>query len=245
LSPCFGIISKVIPSLYQKDRYAGGFCVCTIIKEIAQKIVREQFLQNWHFYAIFILFSLLVAVASAYLTSYMRERGKNFASKADFDNLISQLKVTTKTAEEVRTSISHADWTAKELKTLRRIKLEELLESVYLLRRWMDKYQNERFFGNQANDEICPIVKISLISRLYFPEFKLEMLKLNQFSLEYMGWTSGIAIELRGTEGDSVTNSAVWEKLKLEVSVYSSKLQECISQFEEKAPMVMNGIVAV
>lgn len=105
-----------------------------LIREITHQIIREQLLQNWEFYLVLIAAFAVASVVSAFIGSYIRKRGETYATKADLNELLTQLRATTKAAEEVKTVIAHTDWVMKEWKTIRRTKLEELFSSVYALR---------------------------------------------------------------------------------------------------------------
>jgi hypothetical protein len=107
-----------------------------LIKEIALQVVQQGLLSNWLFYAVILALSLVSGVIGAYLSKYFGKRGETAATKADFDEIIRQLKKTTEASEEVRSAVSHADWVAREWKTIRRIKLEELVDSAVSVKAW-------------------------------------------------------------------------------------------------------------
>lgn len=94
-----------------------------VIKQISQQIVNEQILYNYKYYLVIFSILFLASSISNWLAAYVRKRGENFATKADFENLLNQIKAQTKTTEEVKAAINHKDWMSKEWKTLRRIKL--------------------------------------------------------------------------------------------------------------------------
>jgi len=123
-----------------------------LVREIAQQIVREQLLENWLFYGILLAVLLIGSVASAFIGSYIRKRGETYATKADLAELVAQLRATTQAAEEIKTAIAHTDWTAKEWKTIRRIKLEELVGAVYSLREWLEKETQVRIYEEKPTN---------------------------------------------------------------------------------------------
>jgi hypothetical protein len=74
--------------------------------------------------------AILCAAIGAFAGEYLRTRGKNFATKADFEMLQHQLEKQTKLVETVRTEVSQKDWMKREWLNLRRIKLEALVEKL-------------------------------------------------------------------------------------------------------------------
>jgi hypothetical protein len=113
-----------------------------MIREIARQIVQEQFIQNWVFYLVLLLVFLVSAPISNFVSSYFRKRGEGAATKADIASI-------TKAIEQVKTEIAHSDWALRENKTIRRGKLEELIESVYALRPWLSKEEAHAFILGQ------------------------------------------------------------------------------------------------
>ncbi len=107
-----------------------------LIKEIALQVVQQGLLSNWLFYAVILAVSLVSGVIGAYLSKYSGKRGEQAAIKADFKEILKQLQVTTKISKEVRSAVSHTDLVALEWKTIRRIKLEELVNSAMSVKDW-------------------------------------------------------------------------------------------------------------
>jgi len=98
-----------------------------LIREIAEQIVREQFLLNWKVYALICGLGLVAGAAGYWLAPYLKKRAELYATKADMHEVLKQLEETTKVTEQVRVTVSHADWVTREWRTVRRIKLEELI----------------------------------------------------------------------------------------------------------------------
>jgi hypothetical protein len=110
-----------------------------LLKELAAQIAQEQFLLQWPIYGLMLCLALVVGFCAAYIGAYAKKRGEAFATKADFYELLSQVKVTTAVAEEVKAKISHADWAAREERILRRAKLEDLVQAIHEVQRWQDE----------------------------------------------------------------------------------------------------------
>ncbi|MDO6385276.1 hypothetical protein [Uliginosibacterium sp. 31-12] len=146
-----------------------------LIREIAQQIVQQQILENWIFYALILAVSVVSVALSALLTSYIRKRAETYASKADLKELVRQLEETTKAAEKVKAAISHEDWAAREWKTLRRVKLEELLEVSSSLEPRLEMLRRVALMGGDMPVVPEPIAKMEQLASLYFPELRNEV----------------------------------------------------------------------
>ena len=81
----------------------------------------------WWFYAIAFIF----AFAGSYFGAYAKKRAENRAMKDDFDNLLSQLKKTTKATEKIKEDISRVSWVDQQRWQLKRDLYMELLEALY------------------------------------------------------------------------------------------------------------------
>lgn len=214
-----------------------------LIREIAQQIFHEQILLNWKFYLIFMLLILVASCGSAFVASYFKKRGETYATKADFDELLNQLKQTTKSTEEIKIAVSHADWITKEWKTLRRIKLEELMATIYELSQWLSHEHDERLFNGVKNKEISPLWKAKTISDLYFPELSSAMLLLSSTLLAFQSWSIDFQAKNHGVI-DPVHLQANVNAMLTEYKMHSDKLSLAITNFASKTPHLMQEIVS-
>jgi len=57
-----------------------------------------------------ILLVPILGAAGAYIGSYLREKGKNLATREDLDKIVIQVERTTKVTEEIKASISGEQW---------------------------------------------------------------------------------------------------------------------------------------
>jgi hypothetical protein len=90
------------------------------LAEIARQIVEGEILYSWRFYLIFFCLAFLATAASSFLVPYFRTRGKRYATKADFDSLLNELRETTKATEGIKQEISHGTWIKQRNWELRR-----------------------------------------------------------------------------------------------------------------------------
>jgi hypothetical protein len=213
------------------------------IREIAKTIADEQFLLHWPFYALMIALTALVGFASAFVGAYAKKRGQNYATKADFDSLLAQLRLTTAVAEEVKSQISQADWATREAKTLRRIKLEELLHAIHEVEAWVDADREQRLFNSSRDLGVYPMPKLEVLAGLYFPELAEPVYEFGQLHRKSMV----MIVEAQSTL--EAAHQVPQERLKILdefnanwVPMYKSRLK-AIAALEKKSREVMSTLV--
>lgn len=218
-----------------------------IIREIAQQIINEQLLQNWKCYLLLILLIIACSFIASFVTSYSRKRGENFATKTDFDDLVKQLKATTKIAEEVKVAVNHSDWTLREWKTIRRIKLEELVNSIYEAKYWFEKDLSLRMYEGEEHTDSSPFYKVTTIAALYFPELAIEvndlMLIFSEFTLQILDHQKKASFARKNSDMDAYANCM--DGYVSDYEIFYPKLVNVISEIENKVPVLMKAIVGV
>ncbi len=122
------------------------------------------------------LLTLLAAGAGAFCGEYFRTRGKNLATKADFDSLQKQLRANTELVETIKAEVSQKDWARREWTNLRRTKLEALLEKMHDCETYLDQHNNRFLEGKGIDDQQRDhLNELSAIGTLYFPELREEV----------------------------------------------------------------------
>jgi hypothetical protein len=116
-----------------------------------------------------VLLTITAAWMGAFLGEYFRTRGRNLATKADFDTLTQQLRTTTETVETIRSEVSQKDWAKREWINLRRVKLEALLEKMHDCDDYLEQVRTKAFEGEMLRER-DPQPELTTIATLYFPE---------------------------------------------------------------------------
>lgn len=142
----------------------------SLARELAGLIAREQLSILWPTFLAMLAIAFITTFVASYLGAYAKKRGENFATKADFSDLVEQLKLTTAVAEEVKATVSHSDWASRELKLLLRQKLEELVNAVHEVCAWQDTEYTAVIFDMGKNTFPSPITKVEVIVGLFLPE---------------------------------------------------------------------------
>lgn len=212
-----------------------------LIREIVEQILSEQILHNWKFYTLMFATTSLGSIAGSFLSSYARKRGEALATKADFHHLLTQLEATTKTAEEVKAAVQHSDWLAREWKSIRRSKLEALLEATYAARHWLDSFKNRWLFSSTDEPNADPMDKVQQLAALYFPELSLQVTTLNAAHAVAKSWMLQVGQELHRAGQDLVQRQTIFDaRLPDFGALYQAELR-AISDLENAAAALMSS----
>jgi hypothetical protein len=216
----------------------------TILRELAERIAHEQFLSQWKIYLLMLALAFVGGALASYLDSYFKKRGENLATKADFNDLLNQLKVNTIATEEIKSKVSHTDWATREHRTIRRTKLEELLQRLHELAEWQDT-QRLLVFGDEMSALSSPSTKVELLYILYFPELRIEI-------LEYLNMHKKVMLLLSNTKIkviESNNNSIIMTKLRSTfatdyVSHYANQIQ-ALALIENRCQVIMGQLISI
>src|SRR5262249_17746595 len=97
------------------------------------------------------------AAVGAFFGEYLKTRGKNLATKADFDSLQDQLRANTELVETIKAEVGQKDWAQREWTNLRRTKLEALLEKMHDCETYLHELGNEIYRFSQKCRELVMI----------------------------------------------------------------------------------------
>jgi hypothetical protein len=139
------------------------------IQKIAAEVAKHLPTISWSALAIQALLIALAAAAGAYFGEYLIERGKNLATRADFDTLKDQLRANTQVVESIKSDVSQRDWAEREWRNLRRVKLEELLECMHECEQFRDLSRRGAIAAAPTESQ-DPVNRFDTLGPLYFPE---------------------------------------------------------------------------
>lgn len=149
-----------------------------LVRQFVEALFNEQLATNWRFYLLVGGVTLLANIFWVFATPYIKKRSETLATKADLDELLRQVEKTTRVTEEVRASVSQMEWVSREWRTLRRIKLEELLTAAYRHDFWLQKLRDKFIYDKDVDEVPEPYSQMQLLMSLYFPELEQEVLKV-------------------------------------------------------------------
>lgn len=216
------------------------------ILELVRQAIEGQVLVSWRFYLVLVAVVFLTTAASNFLAAYFRTRGARYATKADFDELLNELRESTKATEEIKRTISHEAWLERERSITRRGKLEDLLRAVYELHLWLDREKDHALFDGSASEVPDPTYKIEIVGGLYFGELDEELSGLKLAALEYKRWLVRHKAKLapaRVIKDYPAMTTALQEAASEYPEVYQ-KLVYSTAALEARAKTIMEGALA-
>jgi len=185
------------------------------IQQIAAEVVARlpDIGYGWWPLAIQTVLMLLVAGSAAYFGSYFRTRGQNLATKHDFTELRKQLSANTRLVESIKSEVSLRDWAQREHKTLRRTKLETLLDKTHECWAYLQRAHLSAIAGEPAPSERDHISELNTLANL-FPELDREA---NDFALicrEQMILSGELGLAVHASRDDPLARQAAYDDFK-------------------------------
>jgi hypothetical protein len=214
-------------------------------KEI-ELIVRYVMQETWNNQLLIGLIIAIVAFIGSYLGSYLKKKGENFATKEDFNEILNQLKTQVTATEQIKSKISHINWANQEWKTLRKVKLEELLSTVYESHEWISKETSYRVFNGPNESITNPFMKLRTIALLYFPkELGKEIDAYDEICCEYKVLLQNIHKEIIEAHDNHAQQLAVREESTPKIMACEEKLIHVRNAIDLKASALMRIIAGI
>lgn len=142
------------------------------ILELSKIIVNKEILTNWQVYILFISLSLIGNYVATFINSYAKKRGENLATKADIDEIKKQLASTTEITTTIKNDIEHQVWRKQQIEIIKRNKIEEYLQYIYIAQENLSKKMNNEYFKTTESIDDYAMSKATMLQKLYFPELK-------------------------------------------------------------------------
>jgi hypothetical protein len=215
-----------------------------LLRELAEKIAREQFLSQWPIYALMVLLAVVGGALASYFGSYFKKRGENLATKSDFNNLLAQIKATTIATEDVKARISHLDWSTKERKVLLRNKLEELLNRLHELEEWQDEKRHIALYTDEVFITHAAIVsKATILIALYFPELRQTVHDYLQMHRKIMILLSRARSDILKSKVNKTDISTIQNKaLEGYIGIYTEQML-ALASINDECHSIMNKLI--
>ena len=135
--------------------------------KIADLVIDKSYWNNKLFLASSVIVTGLIAAVSAWCGSYLSTRAHNNALRADFEELLSQVKRQAQAVKKIEEDIAHDYWEKKESLKIKREKIEEAYGAL--------DYEVLEVGNNLAKALVCmtlavvkPTEKVRTIISLYF-----------------------------------------------------------------------------
>lgn len=152
------------------------------------EIVSRKIAENWLYWLLY----LAAVFVAAYVSPYIKRRAENLATRDDFEELKRQLQQTTRLTEEIKAEIGHAEWKAREVNSLKRSKVEELLRDVLAGEEKASLLFRRSVLGDVGEVDNSNVDAAAAVASLYF-----ENLRIPVYAFAHHIYTmSGAAIEI-------------------------------------------------
>lgn len=209
------------------------------IKLIADQISDQTILTSWKTWGLQFALWMVGTFGAAFAAAYLAKRGEHRAIKADFEELKNQLKENTFTVKAIETEFSHADWTAREWKTIRRIKLEELMQT---LNEVADRTSPWMMLAMQRELEVnnAPLDQLQMIARLYLPELSITTQDVDQATRKFYASCRAAQTEIIKAAALS-EGAAILCKVRVQKELLECyrELQHAVAKLRTEAPPLM------
>lgn len=152
-----------------------------VTSELARQIASNLVAETWGWWLLAVVVWITATATAAYLKPYTTKVAELDALQENMQKVLDQLEQTTTLTKRIEKQIDHEDWTAREWKTVRRLKLEEMLDLVDGIIYWASE------LSTHAKEEQLntSIFKIHSLGLLYFPELEDPVYGLVNRSLAF------------------------------------------------------------
>ncbi len=188
------------------------------VQQLALEVANQSAHHNWEYW-LALLGVALIAAAAGYLGSYFAKRGEYAAADADLKKILRQVDRTTRTTESIKSFISLGEWSERERRTLRRIKLEELMVTAHGARDWLENESRRQVWLSGEPEVKSPLPLLVTLGKLFFPELRDAVFTYQNASSQHrllLGRVHGALLAGKGVAFDEVTQgplgkSSDWE----------------------------------
>ncbi len=144
------------------------------IQQLAHEIANQTAFHNWEYW-ITLLAVAFIAALGGYFGSYFAKRGEHAANKADLKEILRQLERTTRMTASIESVVALGEWSERERRTLRRVKLEELMLTAHRANDWLGIERNRLIYLSDDREAASPLPLMITLGKLFFPELQLQI----------------------------------------------------------------------
>lgn len=164
----------------------------TEARQIANEVVEGRVLNDPVFFLSLLAITTIASAIGSYISSYFKKRGEALATKADFQELLSQLKESTQLAEEIKGDVQSRYGEAASMRALLRDRTERIVMATFDLELWLEQARSKAIDGQSSEAGGSPMSKVSALRDIYFPEINVEYQEFYQRHFAYIQWIHSI-----------------------------------------------------
>ena len=212
------------------------------IDKLIRVALEGAILDHWAYFGVLLAIVVVSTAAGAYVGAYLKSRAEAHARDVDAKRLLDQLKKTTETTESIKADIQHADWKAKESRTIRRQKLEEFFSAVLECHHWIRRYSEQLSGSGPIDVGPNPSFKVRMLGKLYFPE-----IDLTEFDRAFIGLRTSIhqtterLIAARATGPEA--HKAAWDHVMSTDALAFKPLSDATLMIERQSEELMKTLI--
>jgi hypothetical protein len=219
----------------------------------AHEIANQIAFHNWAYWLVL----LAVTLIGSFFGSYAKKRAEHAATKAGLKEILRQLELTTRTTEGIRAVVSLGEWSERERRTLRRVKLEELMLTAHRVNDWLEAEKNRLFYLSDDREAMSPLPLVVTLARLFFPELQPKVLAFNSDCLAHHAFFTRVHSKLIVAKaeaagaavaaGKAAGNWQGWQDdLELSVSRAQGVVRDtCLAELQEGSAKVQAAFLAL
>jgi hypothetical protein len=201
------------------------------ISQLAHEIVSQSILGNAEYWLILALIVFVVAFAASWIGSYAAKRGEFAAAKADREKILEQLAENTRTTARINSIVSLGEWSERERRTLRRIKLEELILTAHKAIAWGELESNRLVFSmtDEEPNGPSPLPLVVSLGNLFFPELQSEIAEFDFKAKTYQIVSRQVRsqlLEAREEASRTATGLPGWRENEIRANLAMNEVRE-------------------
>jgi hypothetical protein len=232
----------------------------------AHEIANQTAFHNWEYW----LTLLAVSFIAAYLGSYLAKSAEHAANKANLNKILDQLAQTTRMTASIQSVVSLGEWSERERRTLRRVKLEELMVAAHKSSDWIMLEKRRLFFSSDDPETVSPLPLVVTLGKLFFSELREKITEFDRVCADHRAFFNAVqkklleakirAVEEAMTAGKAAGNWAGWQAdsdtraaqaqmnvrdaCSVELQVGDQAVFAALSELDEAAAALMAKIIA-
>jgi hypothetical protein len=145
------------------------------LQALARDIVAQTVQHAWGYWLVVVGLLVVATFVGSLIGSYAAKRGEHAAVDADLKKILGQLEQTTQVTEGIRSVVALGEWSERERRTLRRMKLEELLLNAHKAKDRLDSERNRLVFLTEEPKTPSPQPLMAILGKLYFPDLRQQI----------------------------------------------------------------------
>lgn len=212
------------------------------IKIIVESILNETILDNWNFYMLFFLVSLLGTVVGSFIKSFGAEKGKYEAIKSSLDTIKQQVSETTKVTEGIKKDIELNAWREKDREILKREKLEQYFSFVLISRDALHAEMENKLFKKENDYDKQAYNKADMLQALYLPELAAEHNDYRKAVIVYRNWLAAVMMDMQERIKNGEQNVYPSPEHMAKYSEIVQGFSPCLIAISDKAKQVATQI---